>query len=94
MIEGLRPVPVLERMGANVIQATSDLVLPSLPTADASKVDELGTLTNIDGDFSNVKLSPKRFGMRMDLTRQMLHQSDPQLDSIIARDMSVASPTN
>ena len=90
MIEGLRPVPVLERMGANVIQATSDLVLPSLPTADASKVDELGTLNNIDGDFSNVKLSPKRFGMRMDLTRQMLHQSDPQLDSIIARDMSVA----
>ena len=89
LIEGLRPVPVLERMGANVIQATSDLVLPSLPTADASKVDELGTLNNIDGDFSNVKLSPKRFGMRMDLTRQML-RNQPQLDNIIARDMSVA----
>lgn len=90
MIEGLRPVPVLERMGATVIQATGDLVLPSLPNVEGSKVDEIGTLTNIDGDFGNVKLTPKRFGMRMDLTRQMLHQSDPQLDSVIARDMSVA----
>lgn len=90
MIEGLRPVPVLERMGATVIQATGDLVLPSLPNVEGSKVDEIGSLTNIDGDFGNVKLTPKRFGMRMDLTRQMLHQSDPQLDSVIARDMSVA----
>lgn len=90
MIEGLRPVPVLERMGATVIQATGDLVLPSLPNVEGSKVDEIGTLNNIDGDFGNVKLTPKRFGMRMDLTRQMLHQSDPQLDSVIARDMSVA----
>ena len=28
--------------------------------------------------------------MRMDLTRQMLNQSDPQLDAVIARDMSNA----
>jgi len=90
IVEGLRPVSVLERMGATVIQATGDLVLPSLPNEDASQVAELGTLNNIDGDFGNVKLTPKRFGMRMDLTRQMLHQSDPALDSVIARDMSVA----
>jgi HK97 family phage major capsid protein len=90
MIEGLRPVPVLERMGATVIQATGDLVLPSLPNAEAVKVDEVGTIANLDGDFGNTKLTPKRFGMRMDLTRQMLHQSDPALDAVIARDMSVA----
>ena len=90
IVEGLRPVSVLEQMGATVIQATGDLVLPSLPNQEASQVAELGSLTNIDGDFGNVKLTPKRFGMRMDLTRQMLHQSDPALDSVIARDMSVA----
>jgi len=90
MIEGLRPVPVLERMGATVIQATGDLVLPSLPNAEAVKVDEVATIANLDGDFGNTKLTPKRFGMRMDLTRQMLHQSDPALDAVIARDMSVA----
>ena len=90
MIEGLRPVPVLERMGATVIQATGDLVLPSLPNAEAVKVDEVGAILNLDGDFGNTKLTPKRFGMRMDLTRQMLHQSDPALDAVIARDMSVA----
>ena len=49
MIEGLRPVPVLERMGATVIQATGDLVLPSLPTAEAVKVDEVATINNLDG---------------------------------------------
>ena len=90
MIEGLRPVPVLERKGATVIQATGDLVLPSLPNAEAVKVDEVATINNLDGDFGNTKLTPKRFGMRMDLTRQMLHQSDPALDAVIARDMSVA----
>lgn len=90
MIEGLRPVPVLERMGATVVQATGNLVLPSLPNQDASQPAEAGTLNNIDGDFGSVTLSPKRFGMRMDLTRQMLNQSDPALDAVIARDMSVA----
>lgn len=90
MIEGLRPVPVLERMGATVIQATGDLVLPSLPNAEGAQVAEIATVNNLDGDFGNTKLTPKRFSMRMDLTRQMLHQSDPALDSIIARDMSVA----
>lgn len=90
MVEGLRPVPVLERMGATVIQATGDLVLPSLPNVDASQVAEMGSVSNIDGDFGSVTLSPKRFSMRMDLTRQMLNQSDPALDAVIARDMSVA----
>ena len=90
MVEGLRPVPVLERMGATVIQATGDLVLPSLPNANASQTDEARTISNIDGDFESVTLSPKRFAMRMDLTRQMLNQSDPALDAVIARDMSVA----
>lgn len=90
MIEGLRPVPVLERMGATVIQATGDLVLPSLPNVEASQVTEVASLANLDGDFGSTKLTPKRFGMRMDLTRQMLHQSDPALDAVIARDMSVA----
>ena len=36
IVEGLRPVPVLERMGATVIQATGDLVLPSLPNVEAT----------------------------------------------------------
>ena len=90
MVEGLRPIPVLERMGATVIQATGDLVLPSLPNVDASQVAEMGSVSNIDGDFGSVTLSPKRFSMRMDLTRQMLNQSDPALDAVIARDMSVA----
>lgn len=90
MVEGLRPIPVLERMGATVIQATGDLVLPSLPNVDASQVAEMAGVDNIDGDFGSVTLSPKRFSMRMDLTRQMLNQSDPALDAVIARDMSVA----
>ena len=34
IVEGLRPVSVLEQMGATVIQATGDLVLPSLPNVE------------------------------------------------------------
>ena len=90
IIEGLRPVPVLERMGATVIQATGDLVLPSLPNVDATSTSEGTTVNNIDGDFGDTKLQPRRFAMRMDLTRQMINQSDPALDAVIARDMSVA----
>ncbi len=90
MVEGLRADSVLERMGATVIQATGNLVLPSLPNQDASQVNEMASVSNIDGDFGSVTLDPKRFSMRMDLTRQMLNQSDPALDAVIARDMSVA----
>ena len=90
IVEGLRPMSVLEQMGATVIQATGDLVLPSLPNADATTTDEGVAVANIDGDFGGPKLQPKRFAMRMDLTRQMLNQSDPQLDAVIARDMSNA----
>lgn len=90
IVEGLRPIPVLERMGATVIQATGDLVLPSLPNAEATTTSEGVSVSNVDGDFGGPKLSPKRFAMRMDLTRQMLNQSDPQLDAVIARDMSNA----
>ena len=90
IVEGLRPVSVLEAMGATVIQATGDLVLPSLPNVEATTTAEGVTVNNIDGDFGDTKLQPKRFAMRMDLTRQMLNQSDPQLDAVIARDMSNA----
>ena len=90
IVEGLRPVPLLERIGGTVIQATGDLVLPSLPNGDATTTDEGVAVNNLDGDFGNTKLQPKRFAMRMDLTRQMLNQSDPALDAVIARDMSTA----
>ena len=90
MVEGLRAESVLERMGATVIQATGNLVLPSLPNGAGSQVAEIADVANLDGDFGNVTLDPKRFSMRMDLTRQMLNQSDPALDAVIARDMSVA----
>jgi len=90
MVEGLRATSVLERMGATVIQASGNLVLPSLPNGAGSQVAEIGDVANLDGDFGSVTLDPKRFTMRMDLTRQMLNQSDPALDAVIARDMSVA----
>lgn len=90
MVEALRPVPVLERMGATVINATGDVVLPSLPDAEASTAQETSAIANIDGDFGDTKLQPKRFGMRMDLSRQLMHQADPALDAVIARDMSRA----
>ena len=90
MVEGLRPVSVMERMGATVIQATGNLVLPSLPNGAGSQVAEAASVSNLDGDFGSVTLDPKRFSMRMDLTRQMMNQSDPALDAVIARDMSVA----
>ena len=90
MIEGLRAESVLERMGATVIQATGNLVLPSLPAGNPQALNENDGILNADGDFGSVTLDPKRFAMRMDLTRQMLNQSDPALDAVIARDMSVA----
>ena len=90
MVEALRPVPVLERMGATVINATGDVVLPSLPDAEAVAAGETQTVNNIDGDFGDTKLQPKRFGMRMDLSRQLMNQADPALDAVIARDMSRA----
>lgn len=90
LVEGLRPVPVIERMGATRIQATGDVVLPVLPNQDATTTNEGATVANIDGDFSSVTLSPERFAMRMDLTRQLLVQSAANLDSVIQADMSNA----
>lgn len=90
LVEGLRPVPVIERMGATRIQATGDVVLPVLPNQDATTTNEGATVSNIDGDFSSVTLSPERFAMRMDLTRQLLVQSAANLDSVIQADMSNA----
>jgi len=90
IVEGLRPTPVIERMGANRIQAQGDVVLPVLPNVDATETVEGATVNNIDGDFSSVTLSPKRFAMRMDVTRQLLAQSAANLDSVIQADMSNA----
>lgn len=90
LVEGLRPVPVIERMGATRIAATGDVVLPVLPNEAATTTNEGTTVSNIDGDFSSVTLSPERFAMRMDLTRQLLVQSAANLDSVIQADMSNA----
>ena len=90
IVEGLRPNPVIERMGATRIQAQGDVVLPVLPNQDATVTNEGATVNNIDGDFGSVTLSPKRFAMRMDVTRQLLAQSAANLDSVIQADMSNA----
>ena len=90
IVEGLRPTPVIERMGATRIQAQGDVVLPVLPNQDATETNEGAIVNNIDGDFSSVTLSPKRFAMRMDVTRQLLVQSAANLDSVIQADMSNA----
>jgi HK97 family phage major capsid protein len=90
LVEGLRPVPVIERMGATRIAAQGDVVLPVLPNQDATVTNEGATVNNIDGDFSSVTLSPKRFAMRMDLSRQLLLQSAANLDSVIQADMANA----
>ena len=87
---GLRPVPIIEQMGATRIQAQGDVVLPVLPNEDATQTGEGGTVNNIDGDFGAVTLSPKRFAMRMDLSRQLLIQSAANLDSVIQADMANA----
>ena len=87
---GLRPVPVIEQMGATRIQAQGDVVLPVLPNEDATQTGEGATVNNIDGDFGAVTLSPKRFAMRMDLSRQLLIQSAANLDSVIQADMANA----
>ena len=47
MVEALRPVPVLERMGATVINATGDVVLPSLPDAEAVAAGETKPSTTL-----------------------------------------------
>lgn len=90
MVEGLRPTPVIEQMGATRIQAQGDVVLPTLPNEAATKTNEGATVNNIDGDFGAVTLSPKRFAMRMDLSRQLLVQSAANLDSVIQADMANA----
>ena len=90
IVEGLRPTPVIERMGATRIQAQGDVVLPVLPNQDATETNEGAEVANIDGDFSSVTLSPKRFAMRMDVTRQLLAQSAANLDSVIQADMANA----
>ena len=90
LVAGLRPTPVIERMGATRIQAQGDVVLPVLPNANATETVEGAVVNNIDGDFSSVTLSPKRFAMRMDVTRQLLAQSAANLDSVIQADMSNA----
>jgi len=65
-------------------------VLPVLPNEDATQTGEGATVNNIDGDFGAVTLSPKRFAMRMDLSRQLLIQSAANLDSVIQADMANA----
>ena len=75
---------------ARPAQAQGDVVLPSLPNEAATETNEGATVNNIDGDFGAVTLSPKRFAMRMDLSRQLLVQSAANLDTVIQADMTNA----
>ena len=91
MAAGLRPVPIIEQMGATRIQAQGDVVLPVLPNRgchrNSEKEQQSTTLMVTSGA---VTLSPKRFAMRMDLTRQLLVQSAANLDAVIQADMANA----
>lgn len=66
-----------------------DVVIPKYKTGmTAGWVSENEALTKSDGSFENVEMKPKHVGALTELSRQLIQQSSPDINSLVTDDIS------
>lgn len=89
-IEQLRPAPLVERMGATVLNGlTGDTVLPRASAFDAN-VETEGSALDLIGTVDSITLSPVRVGGQGIYTKRLLMQGGTDVDRMIASEMGRA----
>ena len=89
-IEQLRPAPLVERMGATVLNGlTGDTVLPRANAFNAAVAAEGGAM-GFSGTVDSITLSPNRVGGQGIYTKRLLMQGGADVDRMIASEMGRA----
>lgn len=91
LMEGLVPDPVVQQLGANVLQGLAgDIVLPTLGndyTIDTGENDTLASGAAIGGR----KLVANRIGSRIDISNALLSQMNASVDQVVASQFAKAT---
>jgi hypothetical protein len=89
-IEQLRPAPLVEAMGATVLNGlTGDTVLPRANAFNADVAAEGGAL-GLAGTIDSITLTPNRVGGQGIYTKRLLMQGGADVDRMIASEMGRA----
>lgn len=92
-LSALHDEPVAQRLGATTVQASgATFLVPFLGSMIPSTADEGAGLTS-SASFSELSLTPQRYGRRVDITTLALRTSSAQLDEIIMRSMAEGHAT-
>ncbi|WP_242107206.1 phage major capsid protein [Luteimonas aquatica] len=89
-IEPLRAALLARRLGVRVLSGLRGNV--SIPKAGNSVttgwVADNGSLTAADMTFGNASLAPKHVGALSEMSRTLIQQSDPSIETLLQEDMS------
>ncbi|WP_029002519.1 phage major capsid protein [Azorhizobium doebereinerae] len=86
----IRPLLAVEQLGATVLSGLAgNLDLPKLSASgSASWVSENGNATRTDPTFAKVEMGPKTATAEYQISRRMLLQSQPALETLLRNDLS------
>lgn len=89
-IDMLRNNAIIMKMGASVLSGLVGNVSIPRQTGSAQTywVEEGGTITESEGSFDLVPLTPKTVGALSMMTRQMLQQSTPDIEMLVRNDLA------
>lgn len=91
VLEPLRAKNVAVQAGAKFISGlSSDIQVPIMGATSCAWATENGGAANGAGAFTSVKLSPKRLTTYIDLSKQLLIQSTPDVEALVYNDIVAA----
>lgn len=93
LLSALHDVPVAQSLGATMVQASgTSFLVPFLGSLIPATMDEGAALTS-SASFSEITLSPNRYGKRVDITQLALRVASTEMDQIIMRSMAEGHAT-
>jgi len=89
-IDTLRAAMIVRRLGARILTGlVGNVDIPKLKTsATTAWVAENSAISNAEQDFDKVQLAPKHAGTIVELSRNMLQQSSPDIETLIRADFA------
>jgi HK97 family phage major capsid protein len=89
-IDVLRPQMAVRQLGARVISnLVANLNLPAMTQAAvASWFAENSAIATVDEQFADIPLRPKHMGAILEVSRNMLQQSTPDIETIVRNDLA------
>lgn len=93
MLAALHDQPVAQQLGATMVNASgATFLVPYLGSLIAASADEGAALTS-SATFSELSLTPQRYGRRVDVTSIALRAASPEMDQIIMRSLAEGHAT-